>query len=283
MQIVNTIVQLREIIKSWRIVGDRVAFVPTMGNLHAGHLTLVQSAKLKADKVVVSIFVNPIQFGAGEDFNAYPRTEKEDIQKLTEAGADLLFLPEVSEIYPVAANTVVSVNPLSTILCGAFRPGHFDGVATVVCKLLNMVQPSVAFFGLKDYQQFLIIQTMVNDLNIPVELTGIETVREASGLAMSSRNAYLSDQELTVAPKLYQALCDARDEVLKSRKTFESIENEAKQFLLTSGLKPDYFSICNAENLMPTTREDANLAILAAVKLGRARLIDNVLFNIKKQ
>lgn len=282
MRIVNTILQLRETLSAWRTSGQRIAFVPTMGNLHAGHLKLVEVALQKADKVVTSIFVNPTQFGAGEDFSAYPRTEAEDCQRLTKAGTDLLFLPPVSEIYPGQITTFVNLYPLSTLLCGAFRPGHFDGVATIVCKLFNIMQPDVAVFGLKDYQQFLIIRTMVNDLNIPVELYGVDTVREANGLAMSSRNGYLSPEELAVAPKLYHALCRARDEVLKGHKSFEFIERQAKEALLVAGFKPDYFTVCNAEDLMPASPEDTQLAILTAARLGQARLIDNVLFDIKK-
>ena len=220
MQTLHTIAELRTILGGWRSAALKIALVPTMGNLHAGHIKLVEKAKELADKVVVSIFVNPTQFGVGEDFNTYPRTINDDSQKLLDAATDVLFLPSTSEIYSATASTVISVKPLSVLQCGAFRPGHFDGVATVVGKLFNIVQPMLAVFGLKDYQQFLIIQTMVNDLNFPIELIGVETVRENNGLAMSSRNAYLSASEREIAAKLYQCLCHARDEVLKSDKTF---------------------------------------------------------------
>ncbi|HEY8218487.1 MAG TPA: pantoate--beta-alanine ligase, partial [Methylobacter sp.] len=188
MRIVNTVSELRDVINAWRSTGQSIALVPTMGNLHAGHLALVSKAKEKADRVVVSIFVNPTQFGVGEDFETYPRTEQEDQDKLNAVGSDLLFLPAVSEVYASDAKTVVSVAGLSEWYCGASRPGHFDGVATVVCKLFNMAQPDTALFGLKDFQQLTVIRTMVRDLNFPIEIVGVETIREASGLAMSSRN-----------------------------------------------------------------------------------------------
>ena len=187
MRIVNTVFELREQVKTWRSAGESVAFVPTMGNLHAGHLLLVNTTKKNADRVVVSIFVNPTQFGAGEDFETYPRTEQEDQEKLQAEGADLLFLPSIAEIYAPDAKTAVTVTGLSDLYCGASRPGHFSGVATVVCKLFNMVQPDIALFGLKDFQQLTVIKTMVRDLNIPVKIVGVDTVRELSGLAMSSR------------------------------------------------------------------------------------------------
>ncbi|MDD1612713.1 MAG: pantoate--beta-alanine ligase, partial [Methylococcaceae bacterium] len=244
MQTVNTIAALRQILKPWRINGERIAFVPTMGNLHAGHMRLVEAARLQAERVVVSIFVNPTQFGAGEDFESYPRTEKEDAEKLQASGADLLFLPGVAEMYDPGARTVVSVSGLADKYCGAFRPGHFDGVATVVSKLFNIVQPDTAFFGLKDYQQFVIIQTMVRDLDIPVQVMPVETVREASGLAMSSRNGYLSEQEKNNAVTLYQCLCTARDSVLNGQASYVEIERQAQAVLAAANFLVDYFSIC---------------------------------------
>jgi pantoate--beta-alanine ligase len=280
MQVTNTIVDLRKAVLSWRLAGERIAFVPTMGNLHAGHLKLVEEAKLSADRVVVSIFVNPTQFGAGEDFEAYPRTEVEDKQKLAAAGVDILFLPTVSEMYSRDANTVVSVKNLSSLHCGASRPGHFDGVATVVCKLFNIVQPDVAFFGQKDFQQLVIIRKIVSDLNIPVEIRSIATIRESSGLAMSSRNGYLSPDELRAAPRLYQALCIARDEILTGEKRYSVIENEAMACLQRANFVPEYFSICRADDLFKADRRDTDLVVLAAAKLGRTRLIDNVCFSI---
>jgi pantoate--beta-alanine ligase len=280
MQVINTIIDLRKIASNWRFAGERIAFVPTMGNLHAGHLKLVEVAKLSADRVVVSVFVNPTQFGVDEDFEAYPRTEAEDKQKLAKADVDLLFLPSVAEMYSKDAKTLVSVKGLSTLHCGTSRPGHFDGVATVVCKLFNMVQPDVAFFGQKDFQQVAVIRAMVSDLNIPVEIRSIPTVRESSGLAMSSRNGYLSLDELQVAPKLYEALCTARDEILTGEKDFETIENKAVAYLKELGFMPDYFSICNPVDLLKADTQATDFALLAAAKLGRTRLIDNICFSI---
>jgi len=278
MRTVSTLLELRAAVRAWRSAGLNVALVPTMGNLHAGHLTLVSEAQKKADRVVVSIFVNPTQFGIGEDFESYPRTEHEDREKLNAAGADMLFLPPISEVYASDAKTVVSVTGVSEEYCGAFRPGHFDGVATVVCKLFNMVQPDVALFGLKDFQQLTVIRTMVRDLNIPVEIISVETVREAGGLAMSSRNGYLSAEEKIVAAKLYQSLCTARDAVLARQQSYPEIEHQALLFLREFGFQPDYFSLCRASDLKKAGAEDRELVLLAAARLGKTRLIDNVCF-----
>ena len=279
MQTVNAVSELREVIRTWRLAGESVAFVPTMGNLHAGHLQLVNEAKKKADRIVVSIFVNPAQFGAGEDFETYPRTEREDQEKLNAANTDLLFLPAVADIYAPDAKTVVTVTELSDLYCGASRPGHFSGVATVVCKLFNIVQPNVALFGQKDFQQLVVIRTMVRDLNIPVEIMGVETVREFNGLAMSSRNGYLTDDEKSVAPKLYQSLCAARDAILAGNHTYADIEQQALQFLQQAGFQPDYFCVCRSNDLKKAAVEDVDLVLLAAAKLGKTRLIDNIYFS----
>ena len=278
MRIVSTVFELREEVKTWRSAGESIAFVPTMGNLHAGHLQLVNTAKKKADRVVVSIFVNPTQFGAGEDFETYPRTEQEDQEKLRAEGADLLFLPSVAEIYAPDAKTAVTVTGLSDLYCGASRPGHFSGVTTVVCKLFNMVQPDIALFGLKDFQQLTVIKTMVRDLNIPVEIIGVETVRELSGLAMSSRNGYLTDGEKQVAPKLYHSLCVARDAILTSNTAYADLEQQALQFLKQAGFQPDYFSVSRSSDLKKANTNDVDLVILVAAKLGKTRLIDNIYF-----
>ena len=278
MRIVNTVFELRADIKTWRLEGASVAFVPTMGNLHAGHLQLVNMAQKKADRVVVSIFVNPTQFGAGEDFETYPRTEREDREKLEAGNADLLFQPSVADIYTPDAKTTVTVTGLSDLYCGASRPGHFSGVATVVCKLFNLVQPDIALFGHKDFQQLTVIKTMVRDLNIPVEIIGVDTVREPSGLALSSRNGYLTDDERRVAPKLYHALCVARDAILAGNQTYADIEQQALQFLQQAGFQPDYFSVCRSGDLKKATAEDRDLVLLAAAKLGNTRLIDNIYF-----
>ena len=279
MRIVNTITDVREAMTTWHLNGERVAFVPTMGNLHAGHLHLVSLAQKKADRVVVSLFVNPTQFGVGEDFETYPRTESEDQEKLAAENVDLVFQPSVADIYTPDAKTVVTVTGLSDVYCGASRPGHFSGVATVVCKLFNIVQPNMALFGLKDFQQFTVIKTMVRDLNFPVELIGVDTVREANGLAMSSRNGYLNEDEKKIAPKLYYALCAARDAILAGNITYEVLEQQALQFLEQAGFQPDYFSVCRSSDLQKASAEDVDLVILAAAKLGKTRLIDNIYFS----
>jgi len=278
MQKVTTVSQLREQIKQWRKQGLSVSFVPTMGNLHAGHIKLVTEARKLADKVVVSIFVNPTQFGEGEDFESYPRTELVDQEKLIQAQADLLFLPTVFEMYPNKATSSISVGKLATLHCGAHRMGHFDGVATVVTKLFNMVQPDIAVFGEKDFQQLAVIRKMVQDLNIAVEIKGVQTERESDGLAMSSRNGYLTEKERLLAPMLYQALCKTRDEILQGKK-FKIIEQEQKKSLEIAGFKVGYFSICKADNLQLASENDKTLVILAAAKLGKPRLIDNIFFS----
>ena len=279
MHIVNTQSALRKTVREWRLAGLTVALVPTMGNLHAGHLALVHEAQKKADRVVVSIFVNPTQFGVGEDFETYPRTEREDQQKLSAASADLLFQPPVLEVYAPDAKTIVSVKDLSEWHCGASRPGHFNGVATIVCKLFNMVQPDIALFGLKDFQQLTVIRTMVRDLNMTVEIIGVETVREASGLAMSSRNGYLTMEEKQIATKLYQSLGIARDAVLARQLPYQEIERKAMLFLQESGFHPDFFSVCRANDLKKASTDDVELVLLAAAKLGKTRLIDNICFS----
>jgi len=279
MRIVNTVSELRDAVRAWRSAGQSVALVPTMGNLHAGHLALVSKAKEKADRVVVSIFVNPTQFGVGEDFETYPRTEQDDQEKLNASGADALFLPAVSEVYAPDAKTIVSIAGLSEWYCGASRPGHFDGVATVVCKLFNMVQPDTALFGLKDFQQLTVIRTMVKDLNFPIEIVGVETVREASGLAMSSRNGYLTSEEKTVAAQLYRSLCIARDAVLAGQKSYEEIESRALLYLRGYGFQPEYFAVCRASDLKKADMNDVDLVLLTATRLGKTRLIDNIYFS----
>jgi pantoate--beta-alanine ligase len=276
MKIIKTVAELREVIKSYRLAGERIAFVPTMGNLHAGHLKLVEAAKSASERTVISIFVNPTQFGQGEDFETYPRTEQEDSLKLNAAGADLLFLPSVAEIYSHDALTVVTVKGISDLHCGRSRPGHFNGVATVVCKLFNIVQPDMAFFGQKDFQQLAVIRMMVRDLNIPVTIESVETVRENDGLAMSSRNGYLSPEELQIAPDLYQTLCKAKREIQAAHKPYRIIEQESAGFLQKTGFQIDYFMICRSSDLLAANPADKDLVVLAAAKLGKTRLIDNI-------
>ncbi|MGR9044729.1 MAG: pantoate--beta-alanine ligase [Gammaproteobacteria bacterium] len=279
MRAITTIDELRPVIKTWRKSGQSLAFVPTMGNLHAGHLQLIEEARKNANRVVVSIFVNPTQFGVGEDYETYPRTESEDQEKLEAAGVDVVFLPVVSEMYGGDARTVVSVTGLTGLHCGASRLGHFDGVATVVCKLFNIVQPDMAFFGEKDFQQLTIIRTMSRDLNFPVKIYGVATVREEDGLAMSSRNGYLTPEQRRMAPSLYQALCQSRDVFLAGAAERTEIEQQALRVLKQAGFDPEYFSICRSSDLKPASDDDSEVVILAAARLGKTRLIDNVHFS----
>jgi pantoate--beta-alanine ligase len=253
------------------------ALVPTMGNLHAGHIHLVEEANDRADRVVVSIFVNPLQFGPSEDFHSYPRTFKRDCAMLEQAGVDLLFAPTVEAIYPhgeAASTRVCPPDSLGGILCGAARPGHFTGVATVVAMLLNAAQPDMALFGEKDYQQLLVIKKMAEDLLLPVEIVGIPTVREADGLAMSSRNGYLSAEQRAIAPCLYQTLQWTSGQLQGGRQDFAALEQEAAAMLQATGFRPDYAAIRRADDLA-APQPGERLVVLAAAWLGKARLIDN--------
>lgn len=276
MLIVESIDSLRRQVNEWCRQGDKIALVPTMGNLHDGHLRLVTEAQDMADRVVVSIFVNPTQFSEGEDYSTYPRTEEQDERRLSNIQTDLLFLPSVREIYPPGTSTRITVTGLSEIHCGKFREGHFSGVATIVCKLFNMVQPDIALFGEKDFQQLAVIRAMVRDLNIPVQIQGVATFRENDGLAMSSRNGYLTSDQRRVAPNLYKALYNARNAVVDRDEEYSKIEQEQIRILQQAGFIPEYFSICRADDLQPAGRDDRELVILAAAKLGKARLIDNI-------
>jgi pantoate--beta-alanine ligase len=276
MKTVHIVADLRAATRAWRAAGARIAFVPTMGNLHAGHVKLITEARARADKVVVSVFVNPLQFGPSEDFDKYPRTLAEDTAKLEAAGADLLFAPSVAEMYPAGreAQTTVTVPGLSDILDGEFRPGHFAGVATVVAKLFGQVQPDVALFGEKDYQQLLVIRRLVADLALPIEILGIPTVREPDGLAMSSRNQYLSPVERAQAASIYRVL-GAAAEALRAGRAAAAVEAEGTQALRSAGFRPDYVAVRRAEDLGPPS-PGAALIVLAAAWLGKARLIDNL-------
>jgi pantoate--beta-alanine ligase len=273
------IADIRAQVKAWRTKGETIAFVPTMGNLHQGHITLVQQAREKADHVVVSIFVNPMQFGQNEDLDAYPRTLEQDSKALIAAGAELLFTPTPEIIYPkgLAQQTYVDVPEIGDELCGASRPGHFRGVATIVNKLFNIVQPDMALFGKKDFQQLLVIKTMVEDLSLPIDIIGIDTIREPSGLAMSSRNGYLTAQEKINAAALKQALDDMAASI-KQGVDLDTATQTAQQSLLAAGFAPDYLELRNAYNLKPATDEDKELVIVAAAYIGKARLIDNLTF-----
>ncbi|MFC4260243.1 pantoate--beta-alanine ligase [Marinobacter lacisalsi] len=278
MRTTHTIKELRAIVRSYRSQGKRVGLVPTMGNLHEGHLALVRRAREAADVVVTSIFVNPMQFGAGEDLDTYPRTLAEDQRRLEAEGNTLLFTPPVKEIYPdgLARQTQVVVPEVSEGHCGASRPGHFEGVATVVTMLFNMVQPDVAVFGEKDYQQLAVIRKMVHDLFIPVDVIGLPTMRESDGLAMSSRNGFLSTDERKVAPALHQVLSETGKAIADGNNDFADLEATARDTLNARGFRPDYFNIVNSHTLKPAVPGDRQITVLAAAFLGTTRLIDNL-------
>lgn len=270
--------ELRAIVRQWRAAGESVAFVPTMGDLHAGHLALVAEARRRAARVAVSIFVNPLQFNDATDFSAYPRHLDSDAAALTAAGADLLFAPDAREIYPqgMDTGTRVEVPVLSEELCGAFRPGHFTGVATVVAILFNLVRPDLAVFGEKDYQQLLVVRRMSEDLRLGVEVIGLPTVREADGLAMSSRNRYLDAEGRRIAPAIFRVLSGLRDEVLAGGRDRLALERRGMEQLMAAGLRPEYVALRRAQDLQAPGPEDRRLRVLAAAWLGTARLIDNI-------
>lgn len=273
MQVIRTIAELR----AWRRDAGRVAFVPTMGNLHEGHLALVTEAQRRAQKVVVSIFVNRLQFGQGEDFDSYPRTFDADCDKLRAAGVDVLFFPLENELYPrVRQEFNVEPPHLQNELCGAFRPGHFRGVATVVSKLFNIVQPDVACFGKKDYQQLAIIRGMVDDLNIPVDVVPVDTGRAADGLALSSRNGYLSAEERAEAPRLYRNLQRVAESLKAGSNDYADLEQAARDELSAHGWQVDYVEVRHADTLQLAHAGEHRLVVLAAARLGRTRLIDNI-------
>ncbi len=280
---VNNAATLREQSTQLRRGGKRVAFVPTMGNLHAGHLRLMQEARQYAQIVIASIYVNPLQFGANEDFSAYPRTPGHDKISLLSAGVDLLFMPDDKQIYPrgVTAQTRVEVPDLSDDLCGVFRPGHFRGVTTVVNRLFNLVAPDVAMLGKKDYQQLLLIRLMVTDLGMPIEIIGVDTVRETDGLAMSSRNKYLTPEERKSAPQLYAILISLRDRLMAQYESIQAAEEKSLNELKSAGFRTDYVSVRRQEDLGAPQSGDRQLVVLAAAWLGHTRLIDNVEFVLK--
>lgn len=287
MKTVSQISELRAQVSAWRQQGLTVGFVPTMGNLHAGHISLVAEAHKHADKIVASIFVNPMQFGANEDIDNYPRTMIDDQQKLTTAGTDLLFIPTPDIIYPkgLAKQSFVEVPNVSDGYCGESRPGHFRGVATVVCKLFNLVQPDVACFGLKDYQQVQVIQAMVEDLSMPITIIPVATIREDSGLALSSRNGYLTAEEKAIAPVLQQNLQWLAEKIKAGFAQGESIDfiglsKQAAKEINCAGLHTDYLHVCQAQSLQPASEDDTQLVILAAAHCGKARLIDNLQINL---
>tara|TARA_B110000208_G_scaffold590_1_gene701 strand:- start:207 stop:1058 length:852 start_codon:yes stop_codon:yes gene_type:complete len=278
MHTIDSINQLRSHLWQAKLDHKVIAFVPTMGNLHEGHLQLIDRALEEADLVVASIFVNPLQFGPGEDFNGYPRTFMADQEKLMSRGCHVLFAPTVDEMYPTThiSLTLVSVPHLEGLLCGASRPGHFTGVATVVSKLFGIVQPDVAIFGLKDYQQFLVIQQMTDDLCLPVNVIGAPIARAETGLALSSRNGYLSEEELGRACQLYVCLVACRVALEAGETDLLKLEEQAQCQLEAAGFTRDYFKICRQNDLKAASKEDRKLVIVAAAYLGKARLIDNL-------
>ncbi len=278
MQILDSKAAMQGLTRAWRAAGESVALVPTMGNLHAGHLALVARARELGRRVVASVFVNPLQFGPREDYAAYPRTLEADAEQLREHGVDALFVPRLADVYPrpAALTCRVEVPALGAILCGEYRPGHFSGVATVVAKLFNMVVPDVAVFGEKDFQQLLVIRRMVEDLDFPVRIEGLPTVREPDGLALSSRNAYLNAEERARAPQLYATLCTVRDALRAGRRDFAALEHEGLERLRGAGFAPDYLSVRGAADLAPAEDTAPPLVVLAAARLGQARLIDNL-------
>ena len=278
MQCFETQVDLQAHLEQVRHSGKTIGLVPTMGNLHDGHLALVDAARQQSDYVLATIFVNPMQFGPNEDLDNYPRTLEADLQKLEEKTCDSVFIPPVAEMYPggLENQTLVTVPGLSERHCGASRPVHFGGVCTVVCKLFNLTKPDLAFFGEKDYQQLQIIRKMTADLCLPVNIIGVPTVRLPSGLAMSSRNNYLDKDMLEIAPALQATLRSTAEKLSQGRKDFDKLQAEAENTLQENGLMVDYFNICHAQTLEPATECDQSLVILAATWLGPTRLIDNI-------
>jgi pantoate--beta-alanine ligase len=278
MNTVKTVRELRAAVARARSEGKRIALVPTMGNLHSGHMALVTKAAQRADFVVASIFVNPLQFGPNEDLATYPRTLAADQEQLLQAGCHLLFTPTVEEMYPhgMVDQTIVRVPVVSEGLCGGSRPGHFDGVSTVVSKLFNMVQPDIAIFGQKDFQQLAVISALVRDLNMPIQIIGEPTVRTADGLALSSRNGYLTEDQRAAAPALYRVVKQIGQALQNGEKDYPSLLADGVTALEQAGFRPDYLEIRNAVSLRPATPDDHDLVVLGAAFLGKTRLIDNL-------
>lgn len=278
METLGRIEGIRQRVIGWRAAGLTVGLVPTMGSLHDGHLSLVRLALAQSDRVVVSLFVNPLQFGTDEDFGRYPRDLDRDRRLLADAGTALLFAPEVSEMYPDGPErtTIVQVPELTDVLEGQFRPGHFAGVATVVAKLLGITQPHFAVFGEKDFQQLVVIRRLVRDLCLPVRIEGGPIVRDTDGLALSSRNAYLSPDERALAPLLYRKLQDAARRIAGADRNWRGLEQDAKRELTEAGLAPDYFAVRRSQDLREPGEADRDLVILVAARIGRTRLIDNL-------
>lgn len=282
MELITERDELRQQLDDWRQHGDHIAIVPTMGNLHVGHASLVELAREHAERVVVTVFVNPRQFGESEDFEEYPRTLERDTLRLRKVGADVLFVPDVDTVYPFGVDnaTTVTVPGLSENFCGSFRPGHFEGVTSVVARLFALVQPEVAVFGQKDYQQQIVIRRMADDLNLPVNILVAPTIRDDDGLALSSRNQYLTDEEKTVAPELFRSLTRVGEQLQAGQRNFDELEQEAIAVLEAAGFEPDYFAIRRALDLSTPDRDCDELVVLVAAHLGKARLIDNIVVSI---
>ena len=274
----TSVTELRQYVQHWKEHGQSIAFIPTMGNLHAGHMSLIEKGQSLCDRSICSIFVNPMQFGANEDWDHYPRTLDRDTAQLEAAGCDLVYLPTASELYPGGLEQIsqVQVTDLTAHYEGAHRPGHFTGVATVVMKLFNIVKPDVSVFGKKDYQQYRVISKMVEDFNLDVQIIGQETTREASGLAISSRNQYLDREQKQQAALIYQQLQQTAQLIDEGERDFEALQRSVLESLDEAGFKTDYFCICNAETLLPANPEDRDLVILVTAAMGQTRLLDNI-------
>ena len=282
MQTVTTVAALRQQISTWKTSDEKIVFVPTMGNLHAGHLALIDHAKTCAGKIICSIFVNALQFDREEDLQAYPRTPQQDLVALRIAKVDLVFMPEYEEIYSEKNKIQINIpkNPLNQQLCGKFRPGFFDGIVNVVTRLFNIVTPDIAVFGEKDYQQLIIIKQLVQDLKLPIQIEQVPTQREGDGLALSSRNSYLNATERKLAPQLYAELICVKKHIEDGSRDFGALEKQAMEGLTKVGFRPDYVAIRNAENLQSPSYDTEFIAILTAAWLGKARLIDNILLQL---
>ncbi|MDH3763047.1 MAG: pantoate--beta-alanine ligase [Gammaproteobacteria bacterium] len=274
----TSVIELRQYVQHWKDHGQSIAFIPTMGNLHDGHMSLIEKGQALCDRSICSIFVNPMQFGPNEDWDHYPRSLDADIEKLEAIGCDLVYLPTASELYPDGLDKIshVQVTDLTDHYEGAHRPGHFTGVATVVLKLFNIVNPDVSVFGKKDYQQYRVISKMVEDFNLDVQIIGQETTRDASGLATSSRNQYLDAAQKEKAAMIYRTLQQVAAAIDQGERDFRALEQDALDSLDDAGFKTDYFKICNAETLLPATPQDRDLVILVTAAMGPTRLLDNI-------
>ena len=278
MEQANSVAELRQYAQHWKDHRESIAFIPTMGNLHDGHLSLIEKGQSLCDRTICSIFVNPMQFGANEDYSHYPRTLDQDIEHLQEIGCDLVYLPTASELYPEGLEkiTQIQVSDLTEHWEGTHRPGHFTGVATIVLKLFNIVKPNISVFGRKDYQQYRVIKKMVEDLNLDVEIIGAETTREFSGLATSSRNQYLSDEQKLDAAIIFETLKSSAQQIQSGERDYALIEQQAIKVLREADMTTDYYKVCNADTLKPASNGDRRLVILVTAKMGETRLLDNI-------